>query len=62
MTGSYKIIMLLAGFAFLALGLARYITGAGYGPPNHVMGIIFMVMGSFIVGLYLGRMRKDPHA
>jgi hypothetical protein len=58
----YKILMLIAGIAFIGLGIARYVTGAGYGPPNHVMGIIFIAGGSLVVGLYFGRMRKDPHA
>ena len=53
---------LLLGIAFVGLGVARYLTGAAYGPPNHVMGIIFIALGSLITGIYVGRMRKDPRA
>jgi hypothetical protein len=57
-----KTAFLLAGIAVVGLGIARYLTGAGYGPPNHVMGVIFIALGSFIIGQHVGPMNKDPHA
>ncbi|HET7083847.1 MAG TPA: hypothetical protein VFI23_03690 [Rhizomicrobium sp.] len=46
--------IILAGLAAIGLGIAR-LTG-----PDHLMGVIFIALGSFIIGQQVGPLNKDP--
>jgi hypothetical protein len=46
----------LAGLAAVGVGIAKLVG------PDHAQGVVFIALGSFILGQQVGPLWKGPHA